>query len=224
MADALTAQGCDLVGEARGEQELLDPGATVELHDGDRLFIVHYDYEGGIETVLGWIDVAITPAGAATAAGSAVAGGGGGGDGAGAAARGGSARRLDSAAQRPGSPKRARSAGGCECRDEHCGRCTCDSCGQCAFCRRCAACCRVGPDSPAAAAAAAAAAARSAAAAPRPSRKFLLPKTAEQLRKHVCDKTYPVRAQPRPPHHNLISGGALRDQSSSGIYYRILTC
>jgi hypothetical protein len=184
-------------------RKVCEPGATYRVRDGDRLeFGKDLGGGGEGEKPIGCVDVRLRGEGSAATTRPVVAPA--------AAAAGGAAAASCNDAPSSAAPrkrqkaKRQKASGGWTCRHDHGGRCTCDlsntyEIGRCAYCRRCDACLAasagLGGSGQAAASPAAAAIA-----APRPPRSMLLPKQAEQLRRTVCDVTYPES----PPNKRLV--------------------
>lgn len=154
------------------------PGRTYRVRDGDRL-VFGVDLGSENEQPLGVVEVRLK------------------GEGAGAGALANAqvpARSL---------PLKRRKSAEWTCGHDHGGHCSCDHMGQCQYCRRCDACRAKESSSEDVAAVGVASHANSmfqASSAPRPPRDILLPKKAQQLRREVCDVTYPEN----PPNKRLV--------------------
>lgn len=95
-------------------------------------------------------------------------------------------------------PLKRRKSAEWTCAHNHGGYCSCDHMGQCTYCRRCDACRE--KERGTEVAAPAESHVRQSLSASRPPRSTLMPKKAEQLRREVCDVTYPSN----PPNLRLV--------------------
>lgn len=164
-------------GDERRQTQVVRPGETQRLRDGDRLIFAMPEEEGG--GLFGYVDVRLDE-------------------------RLDERRRKrerPQVAAAPGPAKRPRTDC-CTCAKQHAGACHCGSTGHCAWCRRCDHCRKA--ESPAAPGDCPRGGGAWGAGGPafpaRAPRAECLPKTAETLRCEVCDKKYPEN----PPNLPLV--------------------
>lgn len=155
--------------------QVCTPGRNYRVCNGDRL-VFGMDLGSENEQALGCVDIRLEGEGAGPSA-------------------------LSNARARASRmPLKRRMSAEWTCAHDHGGYCSCDHMGQCTYCRRCDACRANERCAEDVTANGAATHVRQSPSASRPPRTALLPKKAEQLRREVCDVTYPDN----PPNLRLV--------------------